>query len=735
MLRKIWTFIQLIAIILFAWLRLFLRLVWSRLFVNFLSWVLAPYKHLKNRAISFLKSSNFFRWSYVFFQNLRSIFKHNPTIILFVNFLRWVLTPYKQLKNTAISFLRYLRKSFKVITRKLYQSSNFFRWSYVFFQNLRSVFKYNSTFVSSNTNLLATKALTDRRACHVENVLANKVNKNLSLPYIDISVVVYNSENWIESFLVSLKEQDYPLSLINLFFIDHSSKKTTFERLLGFEKEYEALFSSWSITRQSNKGFGNGHDKAISISVSKFILIANVDLIFTKSAIKNAVKTALADRSGEYASWEFRQMPYEHPKVYDPVTMETNWSSHACTLLRREAYEAVGGYEPKIFMYAEDVELSYRFRANGWHLKYCPDAVVQHFTYDAVSQVKPLQFEGSTLGNAFIRFRYGNYRDKEVALFLLIWLSGEGEKFKGARKKVFKNIYKALDERKYFSEYNYQNDSFYPSFRGFDYEMIREGAFYEVDFPDEAPLVSVIVRTYQGREKYLKQCLMSIVNQTYKHIEILVVEDGGNKMEDVARSFCELASIKYYSFHKIGRSATGNNGMKNASGKYCVFLDDDDLFFSDHIEVLVSALIKNKKASAAYSLAFEVPTEIVNEKRDYVEGEYFTQRLFFQEFDYSILSDHNFLPIQSVLFERSLFFQRGGFDESLTYLEDWNLWLRYAHGNVFQYCAKTTSLYRTPLKKSAKENRNRLFYEAYDIARGKAYKSISQQKNNDKLAE
>ena len=59
-----------------------------------------------------------------------------------------------------------------------------------------------------------------------------------------------------------------------------------------------------------------------------------------------------------------------------------------------------------------------------------------------------------------------------------------------------------------------------------------------------------------------------------------------------------------------------------------VFLDDDDLFYSDHIEVLVSALIKNKKASAAYSLAFEVPTDIVNKKRDYVEGLYFTHKLF-----------------------------------------------------------------------------------------------------------
>jgi GT2 family glycosyltransferase len=49
---------------------------------------------------------------------------------------------------------------------------------------------------------------------------------------------------------------------------------------------------------------------------------------------------------------------------------------HACIFIRKSAYEKVGGYEPKIFMYAEDVELSYRFRAFGYHLRYCPNAVV-----------------------------------------------------------------------------------------------------------------------------------------------------------------------------------------------------------------------------------------------------------------------------------------------------------------------------------------------------------------------
>ena len=60
-----------------------------------------------------------------------------------------------------------------------------------------------------------------------------------------------------------------------------------------------------------------------------------------------------------------RQIPYEHPKAYDPVTLDTPWVSGAATLFRREAFEAVGGFDDAIFMYGEDVDLSWRLRARG----------------------------------------------------------------------------------------------------------------------------------------------------------------------------------------------------------------------------------------------------------------------------------------------------------------------------------------------------------------------------------
>lgn len=62
-------------------------------------------------------------------------------------------------------------------------------------------------------------------------------------------------------------------------------------------------------------------------------------------------------------------------------------------------------------------------------------------------------------------------------------------------------------------------------FVGFDYTTNRDGAFYVNERPSELPLVSVIVRTC-GRPDILRETLLSLRNQTYKNIEIVVVEDG-----------------------------------------------------------------------------------------------------------------------------------------------------------------------------------------------------------------
>jgi hypothetical protein len=79
------------------------------------------------------------------------------------------------------------------------------------------------------------------------------------------------------------------------------------------------------------------------------------------------------------AAVEARQIPLEHPKYYDPYTFATSWTSGACLLVRRAAYEAVQGFDADHFpMYCNDVDLSWRLRLAGHALRFAPSAAVFH---------------------------------------------------------------------------------------------------------------------------------------------------------------------------------------------------------------------------------------------------------------------------------------------------------------------------------------------------------------------
>ena len=158
-----------------------------------------------------------------------------------------------------------------------------------------------------------------------------------------------------------------------------------------------------------------------------------------------------------------------------------------------------------------------------------------------------------------------------------------------------------------------------------------------------------------------------------------------------------------------------------------MFLDDDDLLYADHCDVLVNCLIRESSISAAYALAFEVPTDISDGR--IVEGDYISHSGHIQEWDYSVLQKYNFIPIQSILFCRKLFLERGGFNVALDQLEDWNLWLRYGHQKNFKFVRKTTSLYRVPLIEEKKAARQLLLHAAYEAAKTAADEAIRAHSN------
>ena len=535
-------------------------------------------------------------------------------------------------------------------------------------------------------------------------------------PQITLSIVTYNSEKWLAAFFQSLFQQNLPCDQIALCVLDNGSTDNSFAWLSKQQAVLSQKFASLSLNQGQNIGFGLGHNFNLALTTTPYFWVTNVDLEFEPDSLTTLLATAQQDSSQAFsntsiAAWECRQKPYEHPKDYHPVTGETAWCSSACVLFKTDAIQSVKGYDPLLFLYGEDVELSYRLRRQGYKLKYVPKATVWHYTYEEAAQVKPQQFLGSTLANVLLRCRYGRRHEVIQGFVMFMALFAMKPQFPGMRTKLLGQLWKLIQLAPKFLSSRQKSKETFP-FRMWDYAMAREGAFYEYPNAQNSaivqaeknnmlPWVSVLVRTMPGGSGKLKEALASVAHQTYARIELVVVEDGGQDVQS-AKPHIEalqksgvIQKIVYRPLAKVGRCEAGNQALAAATGQLCCFLDDDDLFYADHLEVLVNAWLNNTQLGAVYSLAYEVRTEVISEE-PWVYKDILHNLIHRQPFNRGVLWHHNYFPIQAVLFQRQLFLDHGGFDTSLDNLEDWNLWVRYSLKNDFELVPKVTSLYRVP---------------------------------------
>ena len=117
------------------------------------------------------------------------------------------------------------------------------------------------------------------------------------------------------------------------------------------------------------------------------------------------------------------------------------------------------------------------------------------------------------------------------------------------------------------------------------------------------PLISVVMAVYNG-EDYLKEQVMTILNQTYHCIEVIIVDDKScDNTLRIAKGLAEEDSrIKIFENPcNLGYAQNFLKGLSYAKGDYICFSDQDDYWLNDKIEVLRSFLDKNEKNILAYS--------------------------------------------------------------------------------------------------------------------------------------
>ena len=536
---------------------------------------------------------------------------------------------------------------------------------------------------------------------------------------MDIVYVAYNSEKWIDRCFSSLLRSDCDLKEWNIYVVDNASTDHTVEKLCQMQEKLRDHIGGFEIIRsEKNLGFGRGNNLGFHKGSSDIVCFFNIDTEVLETTLSNLLRT-IEQSDGNTAMWELRQFPYEHPKIYDPITMEDLWSSGAAFAVRREVYEKLGGFDDKIFMYGEDVDLSWRLRSFGYKIRYVPKAVIMHYSYEEAGVVKPNQHVFGVINNLMLRYRFGGLKDILKGHLKFWFLMGVPSAFPHSKRMLLREYMHHFANIPHFhsSKTRGKSREFAPQFHMWDYSQNREGGYYVNEIPDDTPKVSVIVRTC-GRPSVLRETLISLRNQTYTNLEIVVVEDGPDASGKMIREeFDDLNIVYFATGEKVGRSKAGNLAMERASGKYLNFLDDDDLFFADHVEVLVTQLLKGENR-AAYAFAFETPVEI--HSRDpykYTVKRY--REVYKHDFDKVVLCHHNYIPIQSIMFEKTLFEEYGGLDESLDALEDWDLWVRYSLHTDFTCVKKTTSIYRVPHNRKINADRQKALDEALVVVRNK----------------
>lgn len=539
---------------------------------------------------------------------------------------------------------------------------------------------------------------------------------------LDIIFVTYNSEQWLNDCVASIAASDYDLKQVTLNFCDNASTDGTLRRLNALKAKYETTFGAFRISEQKqNLGFGGGNNQAASLGTGELIFCLNTDTTLYPDTLRE-IANEVARSDEQVGLWELRQFPYEHPKFYDPLTRETSWSSGACFVMRRSAWEKLGGFDEHIFMYGEDVDLSWRARAEGYKLIYTPKAVVNHYCYRSAGEVKPTQYLYSLINNLYLRCKFGNEADVQAWHTAIEPILAGPEPFPGAHQKLREIEVKEEANRQFALEWHKANAAKLEGkefhFYGWDYEVIRDGAFFENERPKGNKKVSVIVRTC-GRPATLRETLVSLRWQTYPNMEIVVVEDGEARSEAMLKAeFSDLPIVYRATGNKVGRSAAGNLGMTIATGDYLNFLDDDDLFYADHLETLVMELERHPDMKLAFSLAFDTPIRVLS--RDPYEYELTIYNGSLKKtFNRLELLHHNLFPIQAVMFHKAVFEELGGLDEHMDALEDWDLWVRYATRYPFHTVWKTTSVYRVPADRSIDSKRQKELDDALATVRKK----------------
>lgn len=197
-----------------------------------------------------------------------------------------------------------------------------------------------------------------------------------------------------------------------------------------------------------------------------------------------------------------------------------------------------------------------------------------------------------------------------------------------------------------------------------------------IEVASETLPVSVVIRT-KDRPALLAEAIASVRATGYP-CEIVVVNDGGAKPDVNGVTLIHHETSR-------GRSEAANAGVRAASNAFIAFLDDDDLFYPEHLATLANAA---KSAHAAWYT--DAVSAFLRPGEHGAYEPYSRLRLYAQDYDRELLLLDNYIPLPALLIPRATFLDLGGFDPAFDLFEDWDLLIRLAQRGSFLRVPRVT---------------------------------------------
>jgi len=438
---------------------------------------------------------------------------------------------------------------------------------------------------------------------------------HINYPSISIIIPIYNVNIYLRECLDSIINQT--IKTIEIICINDGSTDNSLEIIKEYIYDNRII-----IINKNNSGYGDSMNQGLNIASGEYIGIVESDDFIDINMFENLYKiTKKGDidiiRSNFYLYWEknkkealnFKILKNLYNKIFNPMDLQNIF------LVQPSIW---AGIYKKLFLIKNNIKFlttpgaSYQDTSFFYKTLYKANKIF--CTKKAFYYYRQTNSNSSVNNNTLNKVIFAHIELNEIEKFIkkdiklynknqryfntkkimtLLWNLNRVDKKKQYNKILYKEIYEILKSDNYIHEqFNNFEINFLNHLKNNGEERTSEIFLYSPK--EKNPQISVIIPIYNC-EKYIKECLSSLIKQTFKNFEIICVNDGSN--DDTLKILKKFEAnderIIIFNQNNSGPGLARNVGMKKSKGKYLMFLDSDDIFKKTMLEELYIKIKEN----------------------------------------------------------------------------------------------------------------------------------------------